>query len=553
MTGGDAAPRPPPRFRPRHRAAPLLAALAALLLGVRVAAALLWDHAIGTTTALAEPTDAAPDTAPVPASGDFDTALVADVYAAALAFMVPRILEPEPAAQLTVWGLHGLTALDPRLDASVSESEIKLALNGRVLRQMPAPAPQDATGWAQAAAELAAVALPVSAAVQRAGTQGIMRNFFDEVFNHLDPYSRYEPPEVATEDRDNRSGEAGAGMTVAAGRSGVIVVAAVIADSPASAAGLHAGDRILSVDGQQTRGQSARTVAGWIAGPEGSSVNLSWRGRDGRAQSADLVRALVPPETVFAQRAGDALVLRVSGFNRSTAAHLGIVVHAALAAPRPPAGLVLDLRGNRGGLLLQAVGAADLFLDGGPIALTSGRDPQAAHVFRASAKPIPIEVPVVVLVDGRTASSAEILAAALADRGRAVVVGSTTFGKGLVQTVTTLPDGGELFVTWSWVIAPLGWPLQGLGVLPQICTSGGQAQVQQQFRALQEGQAPMAEAIGLERAARPPVPPAQAVAIRSACPAAEGRELDTGVARWLIEHPAGYASALLPPLREAAQ
>jgi carboxyl-terminal processing protease len=485
-----------------------------------------------------------------PALPAFDAALAADVYAAALGFMVPRILEPEPAAQLTAWGLHGLTALDPRLDPKVTETEITLALNGRTLRQMPAPAPDDATGWAQAAAQLAEVALPVSPAVQRAGTQGIMRNFFDEVFNHLDPYSRYEPPEAATEDRDNRSGEAGAGMTVTAGRGGAIVVSAVIADSPAATAGLRAGDRILSVDGQPTRGQSAAAVASLIAGPEGSTLSLSWRGRDGRTHDADLVRALVPPESVFAQRFGDTLVLRIATFNRTTQTHLAILVHDALAAPQPPAGLVLDLRGNRGGLLLQAVAAADLFLDGGPIALTAGRDPQAAHVFRASSKPSPIAVPVVVLVDGRTASSAEILAAALADRGRAVVVGSTTFGKGLVQTVATMPDGGELFVTWSWVIAPRGWPLQGLGVLPQICTSVGQADVQQQLHALQDGQAPMAEAIAVERATRTPVPAAQAVAIRSACPAAEGRELDAGVARWLIDHPAGYAAALLPQVSE---
>ena len=85
----------------------------------------------------------------------------------------------------------------------------------------------------------------------------------------------------------------------------------------------------------------------------------------------------------------------------------------------------------------------------------------------------PKNVPLIVLVDGHTASAAEILAAALADRGRAVVVGSETVGKGMVQTIDPLPDGGELFVTWSQTLAPLGWPIQGLGVLPQVCTSLG--------------------------------------------------------------------------------
>ena len=90
-------------------------------------------------------------------------------------------------------------------------------------------------------------------------------------------------------------------------------------------------------------------------------------------------------------------------------------------------------------------------------------------------------VPVVVAIDGRTASAAEILVAALTDRGRAVAVGSTTLGKGLVQTIAPLPDGGELFVTWSRVLAPRGWPIQGLGVLPQVCTSLGEAAVQRQL------------------------------------------------------------------------
>lgn len=478
----------------------------------------------------------------------FDTAAVADVYAAALTFMAPRILDPVPVPQLTVWGLHGLTALDPRVEASASETQVTLAYDGRVLRELPPPPVDDTTAWASLAADLAATAFPVSAPVRRAGTQGIMRNFFDEVFNHLDPYSRYEPPETATEDRENRSGDAGTGLRVGARRGG-IVVTQVLGDSPAALAGIRPGDRLIEVDGQTTRGRPASVVEDWLAGAEGTTCTLVWRSRDGHNRTIDLVRALVPPETVFGQRVGDVLLLRVTGFNHSTSGHLAAAVRTALALARPPAGVVIDLRGNRGGLLLESVAAADLFLDGGPIASTAGRDPQADHVFAASLKSDPIILPVVVLVDGRTASSAEILAAVLADRGRAVVVGSSTFGKGLVQTVTTLPDGGELFVTWSRVLAPLGWPLQGLGVMPQVCTSFGEAEVAQQLAALSRGTAPMARAIATERESRAPVPAAQAVAIRSACPAAEGRDEDVGVARWLIDHPGGYATALLPPLR----
>ena len=162
-------------------------------------------------------------------------------------------------------------------------------------------------------------------------------------------------------------------------------------------------------------------------------------------------------------------------------------------------------------------------------------------------------VPVVVVVDGRTASAAEILAAALTDRGRAVAVGSTTLGKGLVQTIDPLPDGGELFVTWSRVLAPRGWPLQGLGVLPQVCTSLGEAALAAAARRAGRGRAADAAARSTwHRAARAPLSPTQMLAIRNACPAAEGREADLATARALIDNPAAYAAALLPPLRQAA-
>jgi carboxyl-terminal processing protease len=156
------------------------------------------------------------------------------------------------------------------------------------------------------------------------------------------------------------------------------------------------------------------------------------------------------------------------------------------------------------------------------------------------------------MVDGRTASAAEVLAAAIADRGRGGVVGSSTLGKGLVQTLTPLPDGGELYVTWSRILAPRGWPIQGLGLLPQVCTSLGQQSLSWQLAALSEGRQPMAPAVETHRAARAPLPPAQVIAIRNACPAAEGRDADLETARQLIRDAAAYAAALLPPLRNEA-
>ncbi len=241
-------------------------------------------------------------------------------------------------------------------------------------------------------------------------------------------------------------------------------------------------------------------------------------------------------------------MLRITSFSNSTASHIALSVQDALAEPHPVDGIVLDLRDNRGGLLRQAVTAADSFLPAGLVATTVGRDPDSMNVWRSTEGELAENVPLIVLVDGRTASAAEILAAALADRGRAVVVGSATVGKGMVQTIDPLPDGGELFVTWSQTLAPLGWPIQGLGVLPQVCTSRGQDALNRQLALLSAGFQPMADAIRRSRAARLSVSAAEVVEIRGPCPASEARAADLEAARILIANPAAYAAALLPPI-----
>ena len=478
----------------------------------------------------------------------FDPHLIANVYATALAFMAPRTLEPVAVSQLTIWGLRGLTALDPELTAELRDGKLHLAIRERELAALPPPPEADINAWAALATDLALTAAGKSLAVRRAGTQGVVQNFFDEVFNHLDPYSRYVPPQDAGEDRERRVGQAGTGLRL--GRQGsAIVVTEAIADGPGALAGVRVGDAIIAVDGQSSRGKDPATVMRWIAGPEETQLTLVWRGRDGRQRSAELERALVPPETVFAQRSGDVVVIQLTAFNRSTDSHLSEALDQGLASPHPPAGIVLDLRGNRGGLLRQAVTAADALLPAGVVAITAGRDPDATRVWRSNAGELAPDIPVVVMVDGRSASAAEILAAAVADRGRGVVIGSSTLGKGLVQTIAPLPDGGELFVTWSRVLAPRGWPIQGLGVLPQVCTSLGQDLLSWELTELAQGRQPLAKALDAHRAARAPLQPAQILAIRNFCPADEGREVDLDVARRLIRDPAAYAAALLPPIR----
>ena len=481
-------------------------------------------------------------------SPGFDPGMTAKVYAAALAFMVPRTLEPVPVSQMTLWGLRGLTALDPMLNTEQRNGRLLLTQPDRVLADLAIPDNEDPTTWAAIAAGLSDAAALGSAPVRNAGTRGVVQSFFDELFNHLDAYSRYVPPDDAGEDIERRHGEAGAGLTLAR-RGTAIVVQEAIQDGPAAVAGIRHGDVIIAVDGRPVRRHTEDVVAGWIAGPADTDVVIVWRGRGGRTRTARLQREVVPPETVYPARVGGILVLDVVSFNQTTDIHIGRAIGQGVAATRPPDGLVIDLRGNRGGLLRQAVAASDALLPAGIVAFTVGRDKEASRIWRSGNDPLAPDVPVVVLVDGRSASAAEILAAALADRGRGVVVGSSTLGKGLVQVIDPLPDGGELFLTWSRVLAPRGWPIQGLGVLPQVCTSRGQDALQRQLGALAEGTQPMAAAIAAHRTARMPLSPAEIVALRSPCPASEGRDLDFDTARTLIDDPAAYAAALLPPMR----
>lgn len=469
------------------------------------------------------------------------------VYTEALTFIAPRILDPVPVPQLTLWGLRGVAALDSALQIDPDDSRLRLSHRGQMVTEVPMPKDEAPEHWAALAADVTLAGYQVSVPLRRAGIQGMVQCFFDEMFSHIDSYSRYVPPAEAGADRAMRAGRAGLGLNVAQLGS-AIEVRGVVRDSPAAIAGIKPGERLLAIDGQSTLGQDVLTINALLSGDEGSVVTLTLRGRDGRPHDVAMTRTMVPPETVFARRLDGMLVLRITSFSNTTASHIAMSVQEALAEPRPVDGVVLDLRDNRGGLLRQAVTAADTFLPAGLVAVTKGRDPDANHIWRSAEGELAENVPLIVLVDGRTASAAEVLAAALSDRGRAVVVGSETVGKGLVQTIDPLPDGGELFVTWSRVIAPLGWPIQGIGVLPQVCTSLGEEALHRQLSALSAGFQPMAGAIGRSRAVRVPVSASDELSIRAPCPAAQGRGSDIEAARLLIADPAAYAAALLPPM-----
>lgn len=476
----------------------------------------------------------------------FDVDAFANVQTEAIDFMLPRTMDVATAAQLATWGLGGLTSIDPALTAIVRDTQLQLLVHGHAVVDVTV-AGTSAVVWAQATAKIVAAGFAVSPALQQAGQVAVTKTLFDAMLAHLDPYSRYIPPTEAVDDRDRRAGHAGIGVTlVQHGKS--VAVREVVIGSPGALAGIVPGDVIQWVDGHNALGRDHGAVDALLNGPEGTELRMGWVDRDGTSRGATLTRVMIPPETVFPRQSGDVLIIQITGFSQTTDQHVIQVVRDSLKGRRPITGIILDLRGNRGGLLRSADETANTFLPAGVVMRSAGRAPETNRVWLSGGAELAKGVRLVVLVDGGTASAAEILAAALADRGRAVVVGSSTFGKGVVQTIDPLPDGGELFLTWSRILAPRGWPIQSLGVMPQICMSLGDEAVSRQLAALAAGTLEMKAAVKEHRAARAPLTPDQIVAIRDRCPAADPRPEDLTVARTLIDDPTEYAAALLEPV-----
>ncbi|MFZ4409404.1 MAG: S41 family peptidase, partial [Paracraurococcus sp.] len=361
--------------------------------------------------------------------GPFPREQVQAVLATALGAVLERHLEVASPAQLGHWSMRGLEVLEPAFQTELQSGTLLLSVPDRLLSARPMPVLPTA-GPPEAAALPLAVALSgmfdaawrASPAIRRAGPERMLRSAFEELFNHLDPYSRYMTPEEAVAARGRRIGQSGLGLRLAAGRGRAVVIATITPDSPAAEAGLRVGDRVLEADGVALSAQDLAAAAALMEGPAGSAVALRVE-RGKRRFNVLLLRSTVPPETLHVQRREEVLWLRLDGFSNATDVRLADALLDGFRGAMPR-GVVLDLRGNRGGLLGQAVAVASAFLAEGVVAMTGGRHPDAARTYVSAGPDLARGVPLVVLVDGRTASAAEIVAAALSDRGRGVVVGS---------------------------------------------------------------------------------------------------------------------------------
>jgi carboxyl-terminal processing protease len=484
-------------------------------------------------------------------SGKF-VARAREVLGAGYTNIDERYIEPLKMSDVALSGMAAISKLDPELEVAREGNAITLARGGRSVAHFDVPAGQSPMVWAEMTARVVEAARRESESIGRTDVERIYEVVFDGALSHLDRFSRYAPASLARLQRGQRDGFGGIGVTVAH-EDGIFRFDQVTLDSPAAKAGIVPGDILLGIAGQPVQGLSLDELLERLRGPIDSAVRLSVKtGADGAARDVSVRRILIIPTTVSFEARGEIAYFRLSGFNENTTQSF----EQALALAKRQMGdklqgAVIDLRGNPGGLLDQAVAVAGLFLSHGRILSTTGRHPDSNQVFDAGGADLIDGKPIVLLDDGNTASAAEVIAAALQDQRRAVVVGTSSYGKGTVQTVHRLPNDGELVITWSRFLPPSGYVLNGVGVIPDVCTSAVNPKASDAaariLATIASGRPETANARA-NLLAHPRPDAGQIEAMRAACPpTTNDGAIDLEIARDLVDNSTLYAQSLEPP------
>lgn len=298
----------------------------------------------------------------------------------------------------------------------------------------------------------------------------LIRGAIQGMINSIDPHSAYLLPEAYKDLQIETKGEfSGIGIVITM-QDNMITVISPIEGTPAYKAGVKAGDVIIKVDGEETKSMMLWEAVKKMRGKKGTEVVITIL-RKGVADPIDftLVRDIIPLESVRAHQLKPGYgYIRITNFREKTG-HDVMAALQELESEKPPLkGLILDLRDNPGGLLDQAIEVSDIFLDSGKIVSIKGRLEAHSKTYMAQKNTVKHPYPMVLLINGGSASAAEIVAGALQDHGRCVVLGTTSFGKGSVQTVEPLRDGSGLKLTIARYYTPNGKAIQATGIIPDI-------------------------------------------------------------------------------------
>ena len=308
--------------------------------------------------------------------------------------------------------------------------------------------------------------------VEEVSSKDLIEAAIDGMLTSLDPHSSYLSADDAAKMRVQTRGEFGGLGIEVTQQEGFVKVVSPIDGTPADAAGMEAGDFITHVDGQSLLGLTLDEAVGMMRGPGGSEIVITVV-REGEDEPFDvsIIRDTIKLTAVRARTEGDTVVLRITTFNDQTYPNLvdGLEKQVNEAGGMENInGIVLDLRNNPGGLLNQAIRVSDAFLEKGEIVSTRGRYSKDSERYTAKPGDLADGKPIVVLINGGSASASEIVAGALQDHRRAIVVGTRSFGKGSVQTVMPLRGEGAMRLTTSRYYTPSGRSIQALGVSPNI-------------------------------------------------------------------------------------
>jgi carboxyl-terminal processing protease len=297
----------------------------------------------------------------------------------------------------------------------------------------------------------------------------VFRKAINAALATLDPHSRYLDARAQSNYRSAITGTfGGLGLQVDMVQ-GMVRIVAPMPESPASRAGLQAGDLIVRFDDKPVQGLALADAVLRMRGDPGTPIALTIR-REGHGDdfTVSLVRETIRTPALRSSMEGDVLVLRLTTFTGSVTGMLEKALTEASAKATTPRAVILDMRGNGGGLLRAAVSTADAFLSEGVIVSLRGRTPGNQRTWQADPAEYLAGVPMVVLIDGRSASASELVAAALQENGRAIVMGQRSFGKGSVQSILPLGDKGALRLTTALYHGPSGRTVQRTGVAPDI-------------------------------------------------------------------------------------
>jgi carboxyl-terminal processing protease len=299
----------------------------------------------------------------------------------------------------------------------------------------------------------------------------VMDSAINGVLQSLDPYSAYMSPKSFKGMQTDTKGEFG-GLGIEIGmESGVVKVIAPIADTPASRAGIKSGDYIVKINDEQVQGKSLTEAVEIMRGPIGSEINLTVRRKNvKKALNFIIKRAVIEVKSVEAKLIGKEKkigYLRLKSFNENSYNQLSKKINK-FEKNNKLNGYVLDLRNNPGGLLTQAISVTDFFLDDGEIVSTKGRKISETRRFFSKKGDGINGKPLIVIINNGSASASEIVAGALKDHKRAVILGVNTYGKGSVQSIIPLRNGGGIRLTISKYYLPSGKSISEIGVLPDI-------------------------------------------------------------------------------------